>query len=297
MIVVNSLLNIVLPAFFVIAVGVFVGKKFNPEIAPINRIALFSTTPALVFNSMLKTNLAFNSVAKLIFVYLLLIAIMIALSYLLSFKFSLPDRRGLMSTSAFSNTGNLNLPIALFAFGASGLELAVVLYIITTVLLFTLAPLIMTGGSASFDIKKILSLPVLWAAIIALIINASNISLVTGISRGIEILGQGAIPLVLLLLGMQIAQRGLKMPSVVNFFGAFSKLILAPVVAFLLAKIFGLANLELSVLVLLASMPPAVLNFMLALEFDASPEEVAGTIVLSTLSALFTISIVVSLLI
>lgn len=297
MLVVNSLLNIVLPAFFVIAVGVAIGKKFKPDIAPINRIALFSTTPALIFNSMLKTELAFNSVARLIFVYLLVIATMIALSYLLSFGFSTSDRRGLMSTTAFANTGNLNLPIALFAFGAAGLELAVVLYILTTALLFILAPLIMTGGSKAFDYKKILSLPALWAALIALIINGFNIPLVTGISRGIEILSQGAIPLVLLLLGMQIAQRGIKMPSKLNYLGAFTKLVLSPIVAFIFAKIFGLSGLNLSVLVLLASMPPAVLNFMLALEFDASPEEVAGTIVLSTLSALITISIVVSLLI
>jgi len=297
MIVVNSLLNIVLPAFFVIAIGILLGNKFKPEIAPINRIALFSTTPALVFNSMLKTQLAFNAVAKLIFVYLLLIATMIALSYLLSFRFSPPDRRGLMSTSAFSNSGNLNLPIALFAFGENGLELAVVLYIITTVLLFSLAPLIMTGGSKGFNLNKILSLPTIWAALIALAINALNIPLATGISRGIEILSQGAIPLVLLLLGMQIALRGFKMPSSINYLGAFIKLILAPIAAFILGKIFGLGDLNLAVLVLLASMPPAVLNFMLALEFDASPEEVAGTIVLSTLAALLTISVVVSLLI
>jgi len=296
-VILNNLLEVVLPAFFVIAVGIIIGRRFKPDIAPINRIALFTTSPALIFHSLSKTELAFGNVAKLLFVYLLFLLVMISLSYLISYRFNIGSRRGLMATGSFANSGNLNLPIALFAFGQVGLELAVVLYVLTTALMFVLVPLIMTGGSKSFDFKRILALPVLWATLLALLINVLHLQLPTGLDRGIEILSQGAIPLVLLLLGMQIARSGLIRPSAVNIVGAFTKLVLSPIIAFLLGSLFGLRGLNLSILVLIAAMPPAVMNFLLALEFDASPEEVAGTIVLSTIAALLTISVVVSLLV
>ena len=179
--VLNNLLDVVLPAFFVIAVGIVIGRRFKPDIAPINRIALFTTSPALIFYSLSKTELAFGNVDKLLFVYLLFLLVMITLAFLISYKFDLGSRRGLMATSSFANSGNLNLPIALFAFGQLGLELAVVLYVLTTALMFVLVPLIMTGGSKSFDFKRILALPVLWATIIALLINLLHLKLPTGL--------------------------------------------------------------------------------------------------------------------
>ena len=145
-------------------------------------------------------------------------------------------------------------------------------------------------------LRKILRLPVIWAAVLGVIANVFNWSFPTGLTRGIDILGQAAIPVVLLVLGMQMQQSGWRAPGRVNYLASSTKLILAPLLSYGIARLIGATGLDMTVLVLLAAMPPAVNNFMLALEFKANAEEVARTVVLATLASLVTVSVVVTVL-
>lgn len=295
---VSSLFNVVLPAFLVMGVGILLSRFFKPDVTALNRVALYATVPALVFNSLSNTALSLNSVGRLILAYLVFLAVMLLLSWLLSWRFEAKSRRGVMATSTYANSANLLLPVSLFAFGDTGLERALVIYVITTVAMFTTAPIVLTGGIKNgLSIKKLLGLPVIWASLLGIAFNLFNWSIPLGLSRGVEILSQAAIPMVLLILGMHIQRSGLTMPKAVNWFGTLFKLLLGPVIAYLIGLMLALKGLDLAVLTLVGAMPPAINNFMLALEFEADADSVAKTVVLSTVLALLSISIIVTFLI
>ncbi|MCA9838862.1 MAG: AEC family transporter [Trueperaceae bacterium] len=290
----SSLFTIVLPAFLVMGVGGLLGYFFKPDVVSINRIGLYAAVPALLFDSLSTTELHLLSVARLAIAYILYLLSMFFLSWLISPRVKPERRRGFITTSIYANSANLLLPVVSFAFGEAGLERALILYAITSVSMFTTAPIVLTGGFANgLSVKKLLGLPVIWAAAFGLGFNLLGLHLPLGLQRGIEITGQAAIPLVLMVLGMNIQRSGISLPEALNYWGTFVSLCVGPIVAFALGYVFGLRELDLAVLTLIGAMPPAINTFMLALEFKADANSVAKTVILSTLVSLLTISVVV----
>ncbi len=296
----ETLLNVVVPAFVVIGVGVLLGRFLKLDLVPLNRVALYAAVPALVFTSLATTELGAGSVGRLVVGQLVFLALMLGLSYLASRPFEARTGRGFMATSLYGNSANLMLPVTLFALGEGGLERALVLFVVSSIALFGTGPLVLAGGGgangAGVRLTSVLRLPVLWAALVGVLFNLLGLSFPQGLARGIGILSDAAIPLVLLVLGMQIHRSGVSVPTRVNWAGAGFKLVVGPVLGYLAARIVGATGLDLAVLTLLGAMPPAVNTFMLALEFGGNAEEVARTVVLATLLALFSLSVVVTLL-
>ena len=293
----ETLLNVVVPAFVVIGVGVLLGRFLGLDLVPLNRAALYAAVPALVFTSLARTELGAGSVGRLVVGQLIFLTLMLGLSYLASRPFEARTGRGFMATSLYGNSANLMLPVTLFALGEAGLERALVLFVVSSIALFGTGPLVLAGGrGANVRLTSVLRLPVLWAALVGVLFNLLGLSFPQGLARGIGILSDAAIPLVLLVLGMQIHRSGLKVPTPVNWAGAGFKLVVGPVLGYLAARIVGATGLDLAVLTLLGAMPPAVNTFMLALEFGGNAEEVARTVVLATLLALLSLSVVVTLI-
>ncbi len=298
----NISLEVVLPVFLLIAVGALLGRTVQPELRTLNRTALYAAVPALVFSSLARAELSAASLGVLIGGQLAIVTTMALLSYgcssLVFGSNSAASRRGFVATSVFSNSANMMLPVALFGFGEAGLERALILFVLSSVLLFTLGPLVLAGRGAGQKrvLLSVLKLPVLWAALFGVGFNLLGWTLPTGVMRGAEILGSAAVPLVLLTLGVQIQRGGKLAPTRVNWLAAGFKLGLGPVVGHSVGWLVGARGLDLAVLTLLAAMPPAINTFMLALEFGGDAEEVARTVTLSTFGALFSLTLVVWLL-
>lgn len=292
-----ALFNVVFPAFIVIGVGAVVGYTLRLEVTPLNRLGLYATTPALVFSSLSNTEVGVGNVGRLLAAFVLMLVVMLGISSLASYRLSPSSRRGVIASSLFVNSANLMLPVTLFALGEAGVERAIILYIATTMLLYLVGPIIFAQG-LPWDkrMRSVVALPVVWAALLALLMNILGWSFPVGVMRGVDLLAGAAIPIVLLVLGMQIQRTGLAAPSGINWLAAGLKLLVGPVVAFVASRVVGLSGIDLAVMTLFGSMPPAVMVFMLALEFSDSAEEVARTVVVSTLCALVTISIIVTLL-
>jgi len=292
------LLNVVVPAFVVIAAGMILGRTLQLELTSLNRAALYGAVPALVFTTLATTELGTSSVSVLVGGQLLFLLTMTLLAHLVSGRLTGPARRGFIATSLFGNSANMMLPVTLFAFGEAGLERALVLFVLSSVVLYTFGPLVL-GGSSSWrelPFAGVLRLPVIWAALAGISFNLLGVTLPAGVMRGLGLLGDAAIPLVLLVLGVQMQRTGVMRPTPVNWAGTGFKLVVGPLVGYTVAWALGARGLDLAVLTLLAAMPPAVNTFMLALEFGGDAEEVARTVTLATFSALFTVSVVVWLL-
>jgi len=290
------LLDVVLPVFLVIAAGAAIGLRFGLEVAPINRVALYAAVPALAYRTLAELELASATVSRLLASYAGYLLVAAALAAYVGRRWMPVRRRALVGTSVLPNAANLNLPLALFAFGAAGLERALVLYVATSLLMFTLGPsLVGRPTTLGRALRTVLGFPVLWAALLGLIVNGTGVTPPTALARAVGLLADAAIPLVLLTLGVQLVRARRWRPSGAAWIAVGLKLGAGPLLAAAVGLLVGLRGLDLSVLVLIGAMPTAVNAAMLAVEFEGDAALVGDAVVAGTALALATLPVVLTL--
>jgi hypothetical protein len=193
-----------------------------------------------------------------------------------------------MATTLFPNNGNLGLPLIDFALGSAGLERAIVYMIGSSILMFGVAPALLQGHSLDYGMRLTLKLPLIWAMLAGLSLHWLGIQLPLKLDEGIAQLGEAAIPIALLLLGMQLASTSFKVGKY-ELFATLLRLILAPLIAYGVGVALHLQGLDLQVLILQSAMPVAVNTVVLATEFGGDASRVARTIVISTLLGFLTL--------
>ncbi len=295
--VVDVLLSVVVPVFAVILVGALLARRFGLEVGPITRLAIYGAVPALVFQTLSTMSLAPDAIARLLAGYALLLVGMGALAWSIGSGWPLASRRAFVGTCLFGNAANMLLPISLFAFGAAGLERALLLYVATALLMFSLGPaLVGRATGVRHALRTVATFPVLWAALAGLASSATGTTMPLGFDRAVGLLADAAVPLVLLSLGIQVGRARAVLPRGVNYLAVALKLVVAPAVGYGAGLVVGLHGLDLAVLTLLAAMPTAINLAMLAVEFHGDADQVARTVLLGTLAALVTLPVVLTLL-
>ena len=293
----SLLLDVVLPVFLVIGIGVAIGRRFDLDVTVVNRVALYAAVPALAFRTLADLALAPAEVTRLLAGYGLFALGLAALAWLVGARWSAAARRTLVGTSLLANAANLNLPVVLFAFGEAGFARALVLYVVTALLMFSAGPsLVGRARDARATLHTVLTFPVLWAALAGLGANALELDLPQTLVRAVALLADAAIPLVLLTLGLQLARTRRLRPTVRVWTGVAVKLLAGPIVAAVAGRLVGLAGLDLAVLVTFGAMPTAVNTAMLAIEFEGDTAQVGDTVVVGTALALLTLPVVLTLL-
>lgn len=296
----TALLNVLLPVILVAGLGALLSSRFPIDQQTVSRITLYLLSPALVLDVILKTPVKAAEALQLGGAYLLTALLCLLLGYLLAWGRPDPERRSLSAGVGIWNSGNMGLPIALFTFGQAGFERATVLFLASFVGMYVFGPAVYTLGRKGLDpltaLKGIGRLPALWVALFAIVLRALHLTLPTGITRGIELLSQATLPMVLLALGLQLGAGGWPRPTPQLWLGTAGRLLGGPLLAYAVGRALGLHGQNLQVLVLSASMPTAVNALLIAREYDADTETVAGVATLSTLGSLLTIAVVVALL-
>jgi hypothetical protein len=189
----------------------------------------------------------------------------------------------------FGNIGNMGLPLCLFAFGESGLALGLVIFLTIYTIQMSLGIMLVAGRG---NVTSLLKQPVLWATALSVYLVSSGQSLPLWLDNTTSLMGGFAIPLMLLTLGVSLAN--LKVTewkhslvfSTIRVAGGFG-------LGLLVANLFGLEGVERGVLILQSSMPVAVFNYLLALRYHREPGEVAGMVVLSTVLAFILLPFIV----
>ena len=190
----------------------------------------------------------------------------------------------------FPNIGNMGLPLCLFAFGETGLALGLTVFLVIFALQMSLGIILVAGRG---NLRGLIGQPVLWATAIAVVLVSTGSSLPVWLDNTTSILGGATIPLMLITLGVSLAQLKVAewkhslLFSLIRVLGGFC-------LAVLVAGLFGLEGVDRGVLILQSSMPVAVFNYLLALRYQREPGEVAGMVVLSTLLAFVLLPFIVS---
>uniref|UniRef100_UPI00307F885C AEC family transporter n=1 Tax=Thermus sp. TaxID=275 RepID=UPI00307F885C len=199
--------------------------------------------------------------------------------------------KSLAVCSLFPNSGNMGLSLTFFALGEAGLLRAVVYFILSSAVMFGLGPAFIRGGGLLEGLRFTLRLPLFYALFLGLLLKGLGVGLPFRLDEGVRLMGQAAIPVLLLTLGMQMA----KTPFQVGAFELTAsglRLLLAYGVGLLL----GLPRLEHQVLVLQSATPIAVNAFLLTREFGQDATRVARSVVVSTFLAFLTLPLVLFLI-
>ena len=192
--------------------------------------------------------------------------------------------RSYLPPVVFGNTGNLGLPLCLFAFGSEGLGLAVAVYLVYSLSQFIIGPMFQ-GREPAW--KTLFRTPMIYAAVIGITLLATDTPLPKTLANTVELLGGLAIPLMLLALGHSLASFHVRRPGIAAGLAVF-RLILGFAVGVGVASLFGLTGTMRGVIIIEGAMPVAVFNYLLAARYDRHPEDVAGAILISTVIAFLT---------
>ena len=293
----TSLLPAVLPVGLIIFIGFIAGRNLPLQRSTISQLSLFILSPALVIDSLYRTELSVQNSTKLLIGFALTSLLIYSAVWLISKITRLPSSlsTALTATVIFPNTGNMGLPVATFALGAAGLERAIVYMIGSSILMFCLGPAIIQGKGIIQGLKLTLRLPLLWAVLCGLSLRFFSVKFPFELDTGIQKLGAADIPIALILLGMQLAQTRFQL-GIKELLAAIARLLIAPLIAYIVGSFLHLEQLSLQVLVLQSAMPTAVSSLVLVSEFGGDKDFVARGIVTSTLISFITLPLVLSLL-
>jgi len=284
------LFSAIVPVALIVWVGFIAGRTLGLDLPTLSRLSLYVLLPALIASSLYGMTLPTGNAIRIAVGFALSSAFLYLLVYGLSrlLKFNPLLRQTLLATTLFANTGNLGLPFITFALGAAGLERAIVYLISSSILLATLGPTLFTGEGLQVGLQITVRLPVFWAMIAGLGLQAFAIALPHNIENALELLGSAAIPVALVSLGMQLARTSFRLSGMVITAAAL-RLLLGPMIALGIGTALGLRGNDLQVLVLQGAMPIAVNTFIWATEFGGDTDLVARAIVLSTLLSTVTL--------
>lgn len=273
-----SLFAVLAPVFIVSVIGYAWARKGHGYPTDfIARLVMTIGTPSLVLSTLSRTRLdstAFTSMA----LACVLCMIVMALIGLLVSKVFRQHWRVLVPAFMFPNTGNMGLPISLYAFGDHGLALAVAFFLTLSIFQFTLG-LALSGGAAS--LKDLLRNPVLISLVLALPIIFFDLHLPRWLANTVDLLGGMTIPLMLLTLGVSLASIRLHHVASGMLQGAL-RIVLGAAVGWLIGLALGMEPLAQAILITQSAMPVAVFNYLLAVRANQSPEKVANLVMCST---------------
>ena len=287
-----KLFEVLFPVFFVVGIGYYLGKN-NPKIDTtfITNFAANIGTPAMIIYALTSTGISFEIFKDYFWYYLIAIIIFTLIGIIFLFFLKTNDIIRELPPFVMPNTGNMGLPICLFAYGSQGLGVAAAISALIILCHFTLGVFL---ADRKFNINVIIKNPPFYAIIISVIFLYFKIELPNFIENTTFLLMYATIFLILMTLG--IALTRLKVFSFKKaFISSIARVILGPIIGFLLIKYFNLEGFAAGVLLIQCSMPSAVLTYLVGSIYSPKKivDSIASMIVVSTVMSFVTIPLVV----
>ncbi|RYL88111.1 AEC family transporter [Sporolactobacillus sp. THM7-4] len=292
--------EVILPVILIFLCGFVLQKVFNLDIKPISTLAVYLLLPFLVFDTFYTTPL------DLSFYYIFISSVLIMAALIITgvilcrvLKYGRGDINAFLLSTIFPNSGNYGIPIALFAFGKQGVVYAMPLMICHAVLMGIVGIYIAADGQggAKAAIRTVLKQPLNYAIIPAVFLQKFQIHIPVNFLKSIELISGTAIPVVMIILGMQLANvtvrkmnwRGISLVT-------FVRLILSPIVAYLICLGFPIDHLLRNVIVVMAAMPGAANTTLYAIQFNAKPQFVSSSTLITTILSILSLTVLLNII-
>ncbi len=277
--------DVVFPVFAIIGVGYLFAHFKKISLEPIIESLIYLTVPALVISSLSQREIALNDALLTGLCACGVVLGGAGISYVYLRLTGRSHLRGFYLTTMFMNSANIPLPLTLLAFGREGLTIAIIYYIVISILVYSAGIYIAKGEGG---IGEIFRLPLLYSTLIGVGLNVGGVRLPEPLFTALDMLGSATIPLMQVCLGYQLySTRFSEMTlsvsaSLIRIAGGF-------LVALFLVTLFNIEGVTRNVILLSSSMPSAVMNFVMSYKYGLEKDLVASTVALTTLLSVVTI--------
>lgn len=293
------LYSVIIPILIIVGLGVLIERRFKPNPRALSTAAFYVFVPSLVLSGLAHTDVQSGEIGLILLLEIGLSLILAVVGWIVarSMQYDRQLESAFMLTVAFINAGNYGLAVNEFAFGETGLQRALIFFIGTGITGNTLGVFLASRGTASIrrSLLNVLLVPLPYAMLIGLAINLGYASLPVPLDRAITLLGQAAVPVMLLTLGLQLSRTSFKGKIKPILLATATRLILSPLLALPLVLLFGLSGLSRQVTLVQAAMPTAVTTTILAAEFGSDIEFTSAVVLISTLVSVVTLTVVLTL--
>ena len=284
----------ILPVFAIAGAGFLLARLAKCDVQTLVRIVFYALLPCLAFRMVVTSTATGPDAFRMIWFAGVIMGTMGLIGYIATkaCRLNSPETRAFLMVVMFSNGGNYGLPVVRFAFGEETMRYATFFFLSGSVLTYVASAFFAGEGSNRFAgaLSKVWRMPSLYGVVLALLVLATGQPVPDVIMRPVSLLSDSALPLMILVLGMQLERAAMPArPKLVALAVAISVLV-APLVALGLTAAFGITGPARQAAVTLSSMPVAVITTILALEFNLSPDFATAAVFLSTIISPLTLT-------
>ena len=285
-----QILSTMLPVFLITACGTLYGRYRSPDIKGLNTLNMELFVPMLVFAVLADQQAPLQDYATLA----LAAAVVVLGSGLLLWpvaRFFNLNIRTFLPPMMFNNSGNMGIPVLVLAFGDAALPAAVVPFIVEMLLHFSVGLKMLNPQT---PVWRLLKIPVVIASIAGLTVNMSGLPMPDWSLEALNMLGGVCIPLMLFTLGVRMLDVDFS-DWKTGLLGAVACPASGLILAWPLIYLLDLQGLQLAALWVFAALPPAVLNYMVAEQYQQEPHKVASLVLIGNLGSLVVMPVVLGL--
>jgi malate permease and related proteins len=298
----NIFVDNLLPIFLMAGAGFALGRRFHPDLRTVTRLSFYIFSPCLVFTSLTHAELSGAEFGRMALFTVLVNGAMLVLALLVGLGLRLQRQAlaTLIIAAVFVNGGNYGLAVIKFAFGEAALSRAVVYYVASTLMVYSVGVLVASAGKR--PLKQALlqgwTLPSTYAVLLAGLLRFTHWQTPLVMDRAVTLLSQAAIPVMLIILGLQMASMKTWPHHQWGLIGVavFLQLVIAPLLGLGLANLLGLEGVTRQAAVLETAMPTAVITTVLAVEYELDAAFMTGVVILSTLLSPLTVTPLIAFL-
>lgn len=288
--------QVLTPIFLLAGTGYLLARHFDLRPQPLARVSFYIFSPCLLFDKFSHSLLSADEMGRLAAFALLTILSSGLLAWVLArlLRYDRVMVAAFVLCALAGNTGNFGLPTNQFAFGDAALEPAVIYYAMSTLILSTLGIYVVASGrrTARQALRNVLTVPLAYAGLAGLVVWATGVAVPLPIERFAALAGQAAIPVMLIILGMQLVDLHLRDQLGAVGLATAIKLFGGPLLGIFFAGLLGLSGITRQAAIVEASVPTAVMAIVLTTEYNTAPRFTASVVMVTTLVSLLTMTVV-----
>ena len=283
------IIGIIFPVFAIAGIGLVYARNHRPDMSHANKLNMDVFVPALVFSALASKSFDITDYGALALGGVLVVLgsglVVLPLVPLLKVQW-----RTFVPPMMFCNSGNMGIPLMIFAFGDDAVQAAVVLFMLSNLLHFSLGVSMLDRHSHPLLVFKT---PVVLASLAGIAVSLLGVEIPGPIYETVELLGQISVPLLLFSLGVRLLDvdfREWRLGLVSAVAGPASGIILV----LLLRPWLDLDPIQSALLIIFGGLPPAVLNYMFAERYHQEPEKVASMVMLANMASILIMPLVLA---
>lgn len=300
----NAIEITIISIVLMIGLGYFL-KRINflseKDIDPLNKIVMYILMPCMIFSAIYSADMSLlPTLGILPFVSLTASIGSGVIAYIILKRLHYDDKKiwSVLVTVMISNTAFMGYPVILGVYGHPGFLRAIFCDLATTCmfLLLSFVLVLKFGGTVKRAFREILLFPPLWAVVLGISFNLLNIPIGPVLDKTVNYLADGAIPLIMISLGLSIELGGLARSKAMVIFTSIIKLGVFPLIALIVVSLLGLTGLQHDVGIIEAAMPSGMLTLLLAITYKLDYELTSDCILINTVISLITLPIIMTFL-